>query len=376
MRARVAAFAMLLVGLAGCSNKPAPTVVRPGGASIGQEIEFDTDDLSRELEAMVLESYLHVSLGNMEAFADMVVQDRESVLIGVQPGDLVVGTSSEARTRDRRLFRDRPHCGPSRADGEPCLRLVPKTLDVHLYADESVGWAIDEVSYRVPHDGREAAIPLRMTAVMVRDIDRWVLAMQHESYALSADQLVELARAGQLPAPASMRTHFEDRGRARLLKVLAEKRLNADDAARERRVRAMERKRERAARGDIDVVDESALSLLYTGPVDEYHGVDVHDAPSLAEVFGTGTRVTIDDYRLSVAANKRVAWMAANLTVALGREDVDIRLRGTFVFAFDSYGWNLMQAHVSAPVTEQQIAERYFSTSPTASRDAELARRR
>src|SRR5690606_25328447 len=157
-------------------------------------------ELSRELEASILENYLQLALGNMEAYADSVARDREVALMGLRPRDLMVGKNLQSRLRagTRLPSHDRPHRQIGTSESEPCLRLLPKTLQVHLYTDSSVGWISDEASYRIPHEGREAAIPLRVTAVMMRDIDRWVLVMEHTSYGLPVKTIVDMARKNEL----------------------------------------------------------------------------------------------------------------------------------------------------------------------------------
>lgn len=382
MNARVTALLLALaIGSAGCPKPVEPAVVPPVRGRVSQDSEVTPEDLARDLESTLLENYLQLSLGNMEAYADSIARDRDVVLIGVRSEDLVVGVNPSGRTRDRRLYSDRRHCGASTSGDMPCIQVLPKTLDLHLYEDESVGWVVDEISYRVPHDDREAAIPLRMTVVTVRDIDRWVLVMEHVSYGLPVAEIIALARRGKLASPELIEKRHDDRGRARLLSRLVLSYLNADEQAIQRRVQAMERKRQSATERGAYVVDESTLFTLYPGPRQEYRGPDVHSAPSLAQLFGPSARVTMDSYRLSVAINKRVAWMAARLTVTMpdpgtGR-DLVIGLRGTFLFAFDSHGWNLTQTHISVPVTDALLDERFFGKPPRLSADPnELASER
>jgi hypothetical protein len=246
---------------------------------------------------------------------------------------------------------------------------LPKALDVHLYTDESIGWITDEVSYRVPHEGREAAIPLRMSAVMMRDIDRWVLVMEHTSYGLPVKAIMDLARKGELAASTGFGDYHDDRNRARVFRRELRTFLNSDAVARKRYLETMERTRP---------VPAEAYFLLLPGRRREYHGARMFEAPSLASLFGPGAVVSIDGYRLSAAANKRVAWMVTRLSVKVddpvSARALTIGLRGTFLFAFGNLRWHLVQAHISVPVTEAQISRRLFGgedvAPPEAAREA------
>jgi hypothetical protein len=356
-----------------CSSKNATVTMRVPGAAQPDTVKdadmVSRDELARELEAAMLENYLQLALGNMGAYADSLARDREIALMGIRRRDLIVGKNPQERLRARsRLpFHDRPHCQIGVSESEACLRLLPKTLDVQLYTDSSVGWISDEVSYRVPHEGREAAIPLRVTAVMMRDIDRWVLVMEHTSYGLPINTILDMSRQGQLSAPGEFSDYHDDRNRAMVFRRELRTFLNADAAAKKRYLDIMERKRP---------VSAKAYFLLLPGPRQEYRGADMFRAPSLAQLFGPGAVVSVDGYRLSAAPNKRVAWMAARLRVVVddpvSRRTLSIGLRGTFLFAFSELRWHLVQAHISVPVTEAQLGRRLFGDDDTG--DPELAR--
>ena len=425
MNRSIALLVVAFCGVSACKKAPQGTVVRAGPIQSRQDPQLGKADLVRDLEATILENYLQLTLGNMEAYADSVAQDREIVLIGVEPGSLVYGVNPSARANDRRPFRTRAHptCGsdprplasrvsapassapapassapapassmPAPASSAPaagsagsearaavvdglplgfCARIVPKTLDLHLYHDGSVGWVSDELDYRVPHQGREASIPLRFTAVFVRDIDRWVLVMEHVSYALPYQRILAMASRGELERPQKMATRYQTGSPVPMLRNLVERRNSADYAAMDSFADKMSRRYQRRGQDrDSYLVDENAyLTLL---PAREYRGRDMFRAPSLARTLRNGDRAVaglkIDSYRLFVAANTAVAWMAANLVAITavpghgGERDrqVEIGLRATYVFALDSSGWNIVQTHVSVPVTEAQLARRIF----------------
>jgi ketosteroid isomerase-like protein len=304
----------------------------------------DVTGLRQDLEATVLENYGLLELGNIDAFSDRVAVDRAIALLGVEPRDVSVGLTPSSLFEDRRLFAGRR------------LRLLSRNLDLHLARDRSVGWVFDEMSYRVPFRGREASIPLRVTSVYTRDIDRWVLAMQHTSYALPIDELVELSREGRLPRPSRFQTGYEAGGPASSLRRIAWRVLAGDIGPHYRRQR---------------MADTPEALVLFPGPGQEYAGARVRDAPTLAELFassgGSPADIEIGDHRIEVARNGEVAWMAANLAVFVpgpaGEDATAVELRGTFVFEDRTEGgWTLVQTHVSAAVPGELIAERVFGT--------------
>ena len=426
----------LSCGLAACSKPQPAVIVRPGPVDTRQDPQLDSSDLLRDLEATMLDNYLQLTLGNMEAYADSIARNREVVMIGIAPDDLVYGVNPARVNEDRRPFRElaRPICGrpaaassrlepdgqtlpktgppapsgdPSRQEtgtaegpagqapvvpsdpdsngntqdrtdaadaGDPshCARILSKTLDLHLH-DESVGWIADELDYRVWHDGREAAFPLRFTAVVVRDIDRWVIAMEHTSYVMTMQNFLAMARKNALARPHKLPTERTERGRTQRLLNLAIQQLTRDRKATARHALEMARKYgKQAPPGNGDRLDRNLYLILWPFQGSEFHGPQTFDALSLAEILkqelGLAPRITIEDYRMVMAENQKVAWMAATVRVKLappgpGSQSgprLDFRLRGTFVFAVDSSGWNLVQTHLSVPIKEDQLAADIF----------------
>lgn len=409
--AAVARVAVIVAAALVTSACPNPRGSRAAVQEVGDtsaDPNLQTEDPVRELEIVLLENYLQLSLDNIEAYADSINRERDVMLVGVGPRGTVVGLDLDLDDRDRRPLRGRPRCQAGARGGDVCLKVLSKRLDVHVYKDQSAGWLSDEISYRVPIEGRLATIPLRMTAVFVRDIDRWTLVMEHMSYPLPVADIVRLARAGQLPRTKKFKTRrVGDGGRAKQLAttLLAQLNATAEERAeyRERMERKYSRQRRDQARAEaasgsatrddgVDgsdqvaadrspqsledraprFIDEDTLITLLPTPRGEFHDAKTHEAPSLAQLFGPGTRVSIREYRYDQAENKRVAWMLANLLVetrASNDEPVRIELRGTFLFAFERYsGWNLVQRHISVPIPDSILGERTFGPSPQSAR--------
>ena len=322
----------LLALAAACSSQNG-TVETVMPADVHQETpEVPREVLGHDLEATVIENYSHLSLGNFGAFRDALAQDQPVAIIGVTPGDVVTGRRPPDAARDRRLYRV---LGPT---------LLSKNLDVHLSADGSVGWTFDEMSYRVPYQGRTASIPIRSTELYLRDFDRWVLVMQHQSYAVSIDDLRTLASSGALEEPKRFPSRAVEKGSRELIALVG--RLHNESGPIER--------------GD-------GVLVLLPDRDHELRGTDAAQASSLAALFGAGSTVGLRDYRIAFAKNGRIAWMAANLVVrtTVGEGStaaVDIGLRGTYVFEKTAAGWEVAQMHISAAVPEGELSRRMFGT--------------
>lgn len=303
-----------------------PADVRPEMPDVPREV------LVHDLEATVIENYGHLSLGNFSAFRDGLSPEQSVVLFGVTPGDVVVGRRPPDAARDRRLYRV---LGPT---------LLSKNLDVHLSEDGFVGWTFDEMSYRVPYQGRTASIPIRNTELYVRDFDRWVLVLQHQSYAVSFDDLRTLAASGALEAPRRFPSRANSKSARELVSLVG-----------------------RLHNGSARPIAASDALLLLPDRDHEVRGAEAAQTSPLAALFGAGATVGLRDYRVGVAKGEKVAWMAANLVVRTGAGEsgagaADIGLRGTYVFQRGASGWEVVQMHISAAVPEGELSRRMFGT--------------
>lgn len=332
MRAFTTVCALLLL-LPACGSRTA----KPSAPlSSGQGTDLGLEELRAALESTVLENYAQLSYGNIEAFLDGVSSGREVQLVGPTPDNVVVGTKPTVLQDDHRLYRQY----------KPTI--LSKNLDVHLSQDGSVGWVYDEVSYRVPYMGREASIPIRSTAVYVRDVERWILVAEHLSYGIPIAEIIALAARGELARGRDIKTHHGDSKKlsGTLVGLLG-----------------------RLVNGRIDegtVVKEERTLLLLPAPDQEFHAQDAVDAPSLASLFGDSSSVAIRDFRIEMAPNRRTAWSLVNLAVRtnLNDEILTIGLRGSFVFERrGNEGWAVVQAHISAPLLEEQLSTWVFGPS-------------
>lgn len=304
-----------------------------GPSSSNLEADLGLDDLRKSLESTVLENYVQLTYGNIEAFLDRVAREREVQFIGVTPNDIVVGVDPPKLQKDRRLYRQRR------------LRILSKNLDVHLSEDGSVGWVYDEVSYRVEYMGREASIPIRSTSLYLRDVERWVLVAEHLSYGMPIGELISVVARGNFRKGGSMETeHGPSKEVSASLVGIVGRFVNG------------------SSDGVLVHEDDSAL-LLLPGPEQEFHGVEGLDAPPLSQTFGEDATVAVQDYRVQLSSSKRVAWLVANLSARgdFNGDTIEIPLRGSFVLEKRGEGdWLIAQAHISAPFTESELSSRVF----------------
>jgi ketosteroid isomerase-like protein len=356
-----AVLALALAGVLalGC-GRPRASILRSQAAAAPGRVSVV--ELRRELEATVLENYLQLGLGNMEAYADSIDTGDTVTSIGIGPEDVfaggpgdacgtTAGTSPEAmalqrrgcgRAAERLPFRSGEPCLQGSEGDRPCLGVFSKNLDVRMSRDRTTAWVVDEISYRVPHRGRQAAMPLRYTALFARDLERWVLVMEHLSYPLSSELVRELGAAGALAAPAPLEKH----GVPSLWQIVHEY-IAVDAASR--------------ARSPVLAATRTASEdrvILLPDPRAELRGAAIYSAPNLADVFGPGTQVAAQDVRVFFAPGGRVAWLAGNLamTTRVNDQPVTIGMRLTAVLEQDEGAmWRLMQAHVSVPVRKDQL---------------------
>jgi ketosteroid isomerase-like protein len=331
MRNPVVSLSLLIVLCAVGCRRPEPVVATPR-AEVRPEAVLDDRMLRRDLEATVLENYQQLSLDNIEAYGEAIARNREVTLIGVSAREVVAGVNLRRAGRGRSLYR--------------ALRptIYSKNLEVHLSRDASVGWVFDEVSYRVPYLGRVASIPIRVTAVYVRDIDRWVLAMEHLSYAVPDDEVLALAVNGGLRAPRALPSAAPSAGLGQLLARVVTQVHHGERG--ERRLSAA----------------EDAL-VLFPDPGREHHGDAIREAKTLASVYGAGGKVELLERRIALSPGGSVAWMAANLRVrtTFNDEPLAIGLRATYVLENrGSLGWEVVQMHVSVPMEREELDRRVF----------------
>jgi len=332
---RISAWLCCLVGgavLAACGG--ARKVADVEHVDPMQDVGSGMAELRQDLESTVLENYSHLSLGNLDAYADSIAEGL-ICLLGPRATDLVLDGSPLRGRRDRRLLRDRD------------IRMYSKNLELHLSKDGSAAWVADEISYRVPHQGREAALSLRYTAVFARKAGRWEMLAEHLSYPLAVDRVVTAARAERLPKPSKM-----GRVIAKAAEVPASivRRMHAGPAD---------------YRASVLSTAASALQWLPdTGA--EYRGPAIGTAPRLGGLFGGKASFQRVGIIAQVTASETVAWVAeqSRLRVNVAGEEIVFPIQGLYVMVKSDGGWKVVQSHVSVPLTDGLIDEAVFGDAP------------
>jgi hypothetical protein len=93
--------------------------------------------------------------------------------IGAGPGDVyIAGELARAPSR-----------WPLDVDRSTRTDVRSKRLEIHIALDQTAAWMADEASWRIETCGRTAVIPLRITGLYARDGDRWVPVFEHLSFA-------------------------------------------------------------------------------------------------------------------------------------------------------------------------------------------------
>ena len=310
-----------MIALAGCPNG-APT---GNGPPLSDPL--DTDDpltriaLLRDLESEVLEGYDRDE--PLDPQVRMIDPTIGGARIGVGPGDVWFGPQVGLGTSRWPLATDRT----------TELDVKSKKLDVHLAGDQSAAWVSDDVSWRIIACDRVAVIPLRFTALYVRDGDRWTAVVEHLSYGRligdddRADFGARIDSADGVPAVATAVD-------AALAPFLA------------------------AARPATLALSPEAFAL----------GPDVWDELRVDELGVTALfpgELAVEARRIGVvsrgAGKGTVAYWVGTLLGETPRGPV--RLRGSFVLERTGEVWTIAQAHVSLPIDDPALAAVSFGAA-------------
>lgn len=330
----VAVLAMACVPPPSASRRTPPADPFPGNEA------DDRGRLRRELEAEILDGYAHNEMVDPEAWIGVADPLLGLVRIGVGPDDLLWTRNPESVGKRRRWPL-----------GEGWART--KMLEVHMTDDGSVAWAFDEVSWRLDACGRTAAVPLRLTALYLRDGERWVPVMEHISYAQPVGALIERGLLG-----ASLGGRVAPPASGIEVGATVERALTIRQDATDRAI--------------LFSSDSSAL-VLWPDPAHELRGAAVTTGPTLADSFDGAVR--IEGYRVGVAGGAggtaaSVAWWAGTLIVTARRVDdqdaessAEVRLRATVVAERAGEGWRIVQAHVSAPIRDRDLGAAVFGAA-------------
>ncbi len=344
---RTAAAALVLLALAGCPNRGQVGGNEPPGDPYPGREQSLRGLLLRELEIEMIEGY---DLPTFEtAVPPTAVSSKVgAVHLGVGPDDITAG---------KLLSIDRWPLLPLDDSGFRLDDARSKHLEMKLSSDLTAAWVADEVSYRVPgcrageDDYKSAVLPLRLTAVFVRDGERWVEVLEHISYPQPVAELVD--RATGRATGKKMRNGRDPRPAVQEPIGVLQRALAVDLPDDERAL--------------LFASDHDALAM-WPDPAHELRGSAVLSAASLTRSFDART-IKLETWRIGMSPDPTggvgggsLAWVAATLLLEIDRphgdevEKVKLRLRGTFVLERRSLEggprWQIVQSHVSAPVDD------------------------
>jgi hypothetical protein len=323
---RFLACAAAAVLAAGCPGRNGKNAGPPLSDTENQDKPLEGLALIRDLESEVIDGYdRDEPLDPQIRVIDPLVGPAR---IGVGPGDVWFGAQVGLGTSRWPLTTDRV------TDTE----VRSKKLEVHMAADSSAAWVSDEVSWRIWACERIAVIPLRFTALYVRDGDRWASVLEHLSYGrpVAADDRADFGAAVEAGEADPQIAKAVD---AALVPLLAPAR-------------------------PVDL--ELAPEAFALGPDvwDEYKSEEIEASPLWP------AQLTVEQRRVGVVEHRgrkpTVAYWVGTLLGARSDSDGPVRLRATFVFELRKDIWTIAQAHLSLPIDDPALADAAFGGSLSA----------
>lgn len=323
-------ISLAALALTGCPGRGAAT-----RTALVDSVITDTTDtrgrLLRELQGEVRASYQRATL-DASAAAASIDPSVGLVAIGVGPSDLAVGLAPGIRW-------------PVVSVARKPIEIVSRALEVHVSADETVGWSFDEATLELPVCGRTATIPLRIFQVYVRDSDRWTLVAEHLGYAQAMGRWLDAAVGPDgIRMPEAIERQPES---SAALAAIAE---------------AISPDGDRAATWD----DSADAIAVWPEAMQVLRGGTTRTGPSLAaslDASGLG----LDGVRLALGPSRGVAIASTTLSARIQRgggtgDLIDVRLRATFVVERSGEGkdasWRVRAAMVSIPITAGALVGR------------------
>ena len=274
--------------------------------------------LARELEADIIDSYARDE--SLPPPARQLDPSVGGARIGVGPDELATGFEVVGQPRRWPLTLAAPDHG----------EVWSKKLEVHVAASGTAGWAVDELSWRITACGRKVVVPLRYTGLFAREGDRWMPVVEHLSYAVMP------GRSIRGPGSAPIEPALGQRALTLALDAAAAPLW--------------------ASRRPIEAT--IGIDTLALGPDlwNELRGDQVRTTPLLA---GAADVVTRRAGALEArGATTTVAYWVGTLRLGAGTP----LLRGTLVFERTDR-WRVVQAHVSAPISDDALAAEVFGSA-------------
>jgi hypothetical protein len=335
---------VLVSGLAACpaSKNRRTEVIEPPAATEAEASRRRR--LVAELQDEILVSYERDELPEVETL--LVDPNVGAARIGVGPGDVYLADEVGRLASSRWPLQVAPGT-------ETTVR--SKRLRIHLSLDRQVSaaWMSDELSWRITMCGRSAVVPLRITALYAHDGDRWVQVFEHLSFGRMPQPTADGSLRGK-PIPEAV----VDRDISDALS----RNLNALVSAQSTRIKL--------AVGPSSATPEDAPMkpaapfILGPDPDAEWEGGEVE---AIKLVDG---KLVLDRPRVGTIGRPdraTIAYWVGNLVADLrhhpGTPASKVLLRGSFVFELRDDAWVLVQAHVSQPIDDIDLAQAIYGTA-------------
>jgi len=345
----------VVVALAGCpGNTPKPQP--PPDPTIGGDTEAQRRErLVAELQDEILGSYERDELPEVET--TMIPRQVGPARINVGPGDVLFGDDVRRMAWSRWPLLLAP--------GTPTT-VRSKRLEIHVSNDHQVSaaWMSDEISWRITLCNRTAVIPLRMTGLYAHDGDRWVQVFEHMSFGRIPEPTGQLrgaplaSPAEACPAPPAPAEHCPifDHPKHEISDELTRLIQNLLSAQTEKIKASVSSSRETE-----DPTQPSEAVIIAPDPEGEWHGQDFE---AVRIIDG---KVKFEERRVGVIGtsqkNATVAYWIGNFVADLRQPEGKARLRGTFVFEKRKNKWTIVQAHISQPIDDVDLALRIYGTA-------------
>jgi ketosteroid isomerase-like protein len=333
------ALPLAALALAACPKQQTGVKATPVGDPFSGESSDETPVLRRELEAEVLESYERDDPSPGEDWQGVIDPALGITRFGVRPTDQAVVTTGAPPPRILPLGLAP---GADDASNPACdENLRSKHLVLHLAPDGATAWVTDEVSACVSVCGKQALVPLRLSAVYVRGGDRWVLAMEHVSYPQPAADLIARGEKSAEPIGGFVSARARAPGLADVV-AHAVAATQPDDRA---------------------AGFSTAPDALAWWPelAHELVGPAITTGPSLTDAFDASA-IAVEGARVGIGPTSgpgAIAWWSGTVLVHARKGDggdQPVRLRATFVLRRDADRWRVVQSHVSAPIDDATLA--------------------
>jgi hypothetical protein len=306
--------AIAALALAGCPGPNGTGNGPPLSDLQGADDPLTRPELLRDLESEVLDGYDRDE--PIDPQISVIASAVGAARIGVGPGDVWVGADVGLGTSRWPLTTDRTIQTST----------ASKKLELHMSEDRSAAWVNDELSWRLDACDRTATIPLRFTALYVRDGDRWSPVVEHLSYGRLPDA-IDRADFGAPITPAVADPQIATDVDATLAPLLA---------------------------ADRPATMKLLADAFALGPdvTTELRGDEIAAAPLFVGALA------IEQRRVGVVERSPgkidVAYWIGTLIGTAPHGPV--RLRGTFVLERRDREWKLASGHISLPFDDDTLA--------------------